>query len=225
MKNYRNIVVALIIVILFIIVSLLRKESIFKKADNEKDKEVDDAHSKIHDFMDKLVNMRVNINSKEANNEIKLRLEQLDQYLKLLRETQSVSNDEIIRNERNKEFVVLKCSPNVEPVIPVSSSKLTDDEEVTEKILSKIHGELDKIDRLHNFSEELKPTTVAAPAPAPTPTATSSLVGSPVTSSSSSISGYNSGGSTEDNSNLRRYTSRYKVYSATQSSYTIRYTR
>ena len=109
---------------------MLEKREHFQEADNEKDKEVDDAHSKIHDFMDKLVNMRVNINSKEANNEIKLRLEQLDQYLKLLRETQSVSNDEIIRNERNKEFVVLKCSPNVEPVIPVSSSKLTDDEEV-----------------------------------------------------------------------------------------------
>ena len=148
MKNYRNIVVALIIVILFIVVSLLKKREDFQDASSTDDNSL----GKIHEFMEKLIGMKNNINSKETNNEIKLRLAQLQQYIKLLNETKNSSSEDKIMNERNKQYIVLKCSPNTKEFVPVSDSKLTDNEEVTRKILSKIHEELDAIEKIHSFS-------------------------------------------------------------------------
>ena len=49
--------------------------------------------------MEKLIGMKNNINSKETNNEIKLRLAQLQQYIKLLNETKNSSSEDKIMNE------------------------------------------------------------------------------------------------------------------------------
>ena len=66
MENSRNIIVALLIIVLFVIVSLLEKRETFQESIEP------DKHEQIQNFMQKLVEMRANVNSKEANNEIKL---------------------------------------------------------------------------------------------------------------------------------------------------------
>lgn len=152
MKNGRNILIAVIIVILFIIVSLLEKREHFEETTSASP-DSDGALTKIHEFMEKLIGMKTNVNSKETNNEIELRIGQLQQYLKLLRQVESNSSDEKIMNEKNKEFIVLKCSPNTTEFTPVSSSKLITDEDVTRKILDKIHGELEAIEKIHSFDK------------------------------------------------------------------------
>ena len=146
MENSRNIIVALLIVVLFIIVSLLEKRETFQESIEP------DKHTKIQDFMQKLVEMRANVNSKEANNEIKLRLEQLEQYLKLLKGNQASSKNDNIKAERAKSYVVLNCSPNVEPIMPINESNFEDNDDEQKKLLNKIHAEIDKIDNIHNYS-------------------------------------------------------------------------
>ena len=146
MENSRNIIVALLIIVLFIIVSLLEKRETFQESIEP------DKHEQIQNFMQKLVEMRANVNSKEANNEIKLRLEQLEQYLKLIEENKSSSNITKINEERDKSYVVLKCSPNVTPIMPINESELEENDAKTKKLLKKIYAEIDKIQSIHNFS-------------------------------------------------------------------------
>ena len=144
MENSRNIIVALLIVVLFIIVSLLEKRETFEDST--------DKHEQIQDFMQKLVKMRANVNSKEANNEIKLRLEQLEQYLKLLKKNQESSKNDNIKAEKAKSYVVLKCSPNVTPITPINESNFNDNNEDQQILLNKIHAEIEKIQDIHNSS-------------------------------------------------------------------------
>ena len=173
MENSRNIIVALLIVVLFIIVSLLEKRETFEDST--------DKHEQIQDFMQKLVKMRANVNSKEANNEIKLRLEQLEQYLKLIEENKSSSNSTKINEERDKSYVVLKCSPNVKPIMPINESELEENDAKTKKLLKKIYAEIDKIQSIHNFS----PNATSSSSSSSDGSSSSSSGGTPSSSSGS----------------------------------------